>query len=87
MRLYTNEQPQGGKYGIRLSLGAQECEVYGNVMSDSTRYGVFFYRGSDEAEVRTLRKRVWALAVLRSGARLSSFCVPPRNMFLFQRTL
>ena len=42
---------QGGKYGIRLSLGAQECDVYDNVMSDSTRYGVFFYRGSDEAEV------------------------------------
>ncbi|CAN0414139.1 unnamed protein product, partial [Hapterophycus canaliculatus] len=45
-------KPQGGKYGIRLSLGAQENEVYDNVISDSTRYGVFFYRGSDEAEVR-----------------------------------
>lgn len=45
---------QGGKYGIRLSLGAQECDVYDNVMSDSTRYGVFFYRGSDEAEVSYL---------------------------------
>lgn len=42
---------QGGKYGIRLSLGAQECDVYDNVMSDNFRYGVFFYRGSDEAEV------------------------------------
>lgn len=42
---------KGGKYGVRLSLGASECEVYDNVMSDSTRYGVFFYRGSDEAEV------------------------------------
>lgn len=42
---------KGGKYGIRLSLGASECDVYNNVMFDSTRYGVFFYRGSDEAEV------------------------------------
>lgn len=42
---------QGGRYGIRLSLGAQENKVYDNVMSDSSRYGVFFYRGSDEAEV------------------------------------
>nr|QGV16393.1 Mannuronate C5-epimerase [Saccharina japonica] len=41
---------EGGKYGIRLSLGAQECDVYDNVMSDNFRYGVFFYRGSDEAE-------------------------------------
>lgn len=43
---------QGGRYGVRISMGAQECDVYNNVMSDSTRYGVFFYRGSDEAEVR-----------------------------------
>lgn len=28
--------------------------MYDNVMSDSTRYGVFFYRGSDEAEVSYL---------------------------------
>ncbi|CAM9349963.1 unnamed protein product [Ectocarpus sp. 6 AP-2014] len=49
VKVYDNVM-EGGKYGIRLSLGAQECEVYGNVMSDSTRYGVFFYRGSDEAE-------------------------------------
>ena len=33
-------------------MGAQECDVYNNVMSDSTQHGVFFYRGSDEAEVR-----------------------------------
>lgn len=46
---------QGGKYGIRLSLGAQECDVYNNVISDSSRYGVFFYRGSDEAEVSTAK--------------------------------
>lgn len=45
---------QGGKYGIRLSLGAQDCDVYDNVMIDSYRYGVFTYRGSDEAEVSTL---------------------------------
>lgn len=44
-------QTQGGKYGARLSLGAQDCIVENNVMSDSFRYGVFFYRGSDEAEV------------------------------------
>lgn len=42
---------QGGKYGIRFSLGADSCDVYDNDISDSSRYGVFFFRGSDEAEV------------------------------------
>lgn len=42
---------QGGKYGIRLSLGADQCDVYNNVMSDNTRYGVFFFQGSDDPEV------------------------------------
>ncbi|CAM9971825.1 unnamed protein product [Sphacelaria rigidula] len=42
---------EGGKYGVRISMGAQESDVYDNVMSNHTRYGVFFYRGSDEAEV------------------------------------
>ncbi|CAM9430926.1 unnamed protein product [Ascophyllum nodosum] len=41
---------EGGKYGVRLSLGARDCDVYNNVMTNSTRYGVFFFRGSDEAE-------------------------------------
>eukprot|EP00903_Cladosiphon_okamuranus_P007254 g7037.t1 len=48
-KVYKNTM-EGGKYGIRLSLGASENEVYENTISDSTRYGVFFYRGSDEAE-------------------------------------
>ncbi|CAM9098445.1 unnamed protein product [Scytosiphon promiscuus] len=48
-KVYNNVM-EGGRYGIRLSLGAQNNTVYDNVMSNSTRYGVFFYRGSDEAE-------------------------------------
>lgn len=64
-RKHSRHDPQGGKYGIRLSLGAQENEVYNNVMSDSSRYGVFFYRGSDEAEVRVKchHRRVVGIAV------------------------
>lgn len=49
VHVYDNVM-EGGKYGIRLSLGARDCLVEDNVMSDSFRYGVFFYRGSDEAE-------------------------------------
>eukprot|EP00752_Nemacystus_decipiens_P001269 g1266.t1 len=45
-----NNTMEGGKYGIRLSLGAQDNVVYENTIRDSFRYGVFFFRGSDEAE-------------------------------------
>lgn len=48
---FVVKNSQGGRYGIRFSLGAQNCEVFANEISDSVRYGVFFFRGSDEAEV------------------------------------
>ncbi|CAM9602836.1 unnamed protein product [Discosporangium mesarthrocarpum] len=49
IEIYDNEMI-GGRYGIRLSLGAQENHIHDNVMENNTRYGVFMYKGSDEPE-------------------------------------
>jgi parallel beta-helix repeat protein len=35
------------KKGIRLSVGSSDNTILGNVFSENTTYGVFFYKGSD----------------------------------------
>lgn len=73
---------QGGKYGLRFSLGASECEVYENEMIDSFRYGVFFFRGSDEAEVSMWCYRFILASILELASYLSpcSLYFSPRSL-------
>lgn len=68
-------------------MGAQECDVYDNVMSDNTRYGVFFYRGSDEAEVRITYLEISPprhLEFLRREGTYAPFC-PNMELFFLVR--
>jgi poly(beta-D-mannuronate) C5 epimerase len=43
-----NNQIERTKHGIRLSVGASDNQITGNTVTDSTEYGVFTYRGSDQ---------------------------------------
>ncbi|CAM9489433.1 unnamed protein product [Ectocarpus fasciculatus] len=41
----------GAKYGIRMSLGSGNNEVYENSFTDISQYGLYTYEGSDEPDV------------------------------------
>ena len=67
-----------------MSLGAQENEVYDNDIIDSTRYGIFFFRGSDEAEVCAFRSHVAGVLIVLSRTAVKCLvrkeCVPQRTL-------
>jgi len=46
--IVRNNRIERAKHGIRLSVGASDNQVTGNTVTESTEYGVFTYRGSDE---------------------------------------
>lgn len=45
-----NNTLTGNKYGIRLSMGSADSVVDANEMGASSKYGIYFYRGSDTPE-------------------------------------
>ncbi|CAM9241261.1 unnamed protein product [Choristocarpus tenellus] len=49
VEIYNNIM-EGGRYGVRLSLGAADNVVRNNKMTNNERYGVFFYMGSDDPQ-------------------------------------
>ncbi|MEV5412775.1 right-handed parallel beta-helix repeat-containing protein [Thermopolyspora sp. NPDC052614] len=42
-----NNRITGAEYGLRYSVGTRDAETTGNVVTDSLKYAVFTYKGSD----------------------------------------